>query len=205
MILLLSASSLIGFLLTALAKNAFATIDVYVNSWSASIQTYSATRIAEIIAYGFDTTVLFVISLLIAAFIFYKNHRMWSILLAGAMFGDAVIITIVKSLVHSARPLNGLMQETGFSFPSGHVTSTTVLFGFLFYFAWQNRKTSSTRLLSVICLILIELVVGFSRIYLNVHWLSDVLGGYLIGVFWLTFSLLALQHLGKIQKFRSYA
>ena len=203
MILPLSAFSLIGFLFTALAKSAFSTIDLDVNSWSASIQTYSATRIAEIIAYGFDTTVLFVISLLIAAFLFYKNHRMWSILLTGAMVGVAVIITILKSLVHSARPLNGLMQETEFSFPSGHVTSTTVLFGFLFYFIWRNWKTSNTRLPSVIFLISVELVVGFSRIYLNVHWLSDVLGGYLLGAFWLTFSLLAFQRLGKIQKFRS--
>jgi undecaprenyl-diphosphatase len=191
--LFISSLSFIGFLFTALFKGIFATIDTNVNSWSASIQTNPLTQIAEIIAYGFDTTPLLVASLLIAAYLFYKNYKKDALLLAGAMAGDVMMVTMVKTLVHSKRPLNGIMQETGFSFPSGHVTSSIVLFGLLTYFIFQHWKSSKTKILSSMFFVAIVVLVGFDRLYLNVHWFSDVLGGYLLGIFWLTFSIQALK------------
>jgi len=195
--------SFISFLFMALFKGIFATIDANVNSWSASIQTSSFTQIAEIVAYGFDTIPLLTASLLIGAYLFYKNYKKNAFLLVGAMGGDAVIVTMIKTLVHSERPLNGIMMETGFSFPSGHVTSSKVFFGLLSYFVRQHWKSSKTKILSSMFFVTITFFVGFSRVYLNVHWFSDVLGGYLLGIFWLTFSILAFKHvyLKKLWKF----
>lgn len=197
LILLISLFSLISFLLVTLLKNSFTTIDANVNYGVVSIQTSSFTLIARMIAYGFDTTALLAISIVIAAYLFYKNYKKHAVLLVGAMMGDAMVLTIVKMLVHSARPLNGIMLETGFSFPSGHVTSTVVLFGLLTYFAWQHWKSSNAKILPSTFFIIIAIIVGFSRIYLNVHWLSDILGGYSLGVFWLTFSILVFQYLER--------
>ena len=195
-ILLVSSLSLVSFLLIALLKSSFTTINANVDFWATSIQTSSFTTIAEIIAYVFDAPALLAISLLTAAYLFYKNYRKNSVLLLGAMAGDAAILAIVKTLVHSARPLDGLMYDAGFSFPSGHTTGSIVFCGLLTYFGWQHWKSSNAKILPSIFFIIV-IIVGFSRVYLNVHWLSDILGGYSLGVFWLTFSILVFQYLEK--------
>jgi undecaprenyl-diphosphatase len=193
-ILFVSSFSLIGFLLLVFLKSSFTTIDINVNSWSVSIHVSLFTQVAKIIAYGFDTPVLLAISLLIGAYLFYKSYRKNSVLLMGAMAGNAVILAVVKTLVHSARPLNELMSNEGFSFPSGHTAGCIVFCGLLTYFGWQHWKSSKAKVSSSMIFVAIASVVGFSRIYLNAHWVSDVLGGYLLGVFWLTFSILAFQY-----------
>lgn len=197
LILLISLLALISFLLLTLLKNSLTTIDANVNSEAALIQTSAFTLIATIIAYSFDTTVLLAISIAIAAYLFYKNYKKHAALLVGAMLGDATVLTMVKMLVHSTRPSNGIILETGFSFPSGHVTSTVVLFGLLTYVVWQRWKSSNAKILASIFSIIVAIIVGFSRIYLNVHWLSDILGGYSLGVFWLTFSIAVFQYLQR--------
>jgi undecaprenyl-diphosphatase len=108
-----------------------------------------------------------------------------------------LIVEATKDIIQSPRPTNGIVPETGFSFPSGHVTGTMVFFGLLTYFAWQQAKSTRTKALSNTLYIVIEALVGFSRVYLNVHWLSDILGGYLMGTFWLTLAIFLVKILGK--------
>jgi undecaprenyl-diphosphatase len=199
--LLVSLLFLVSFLLVALLKSSFAAIDANVNSWATSIQTNFLTAIAEIISYVFDTTSLLAISLLSAAFLFYKNYRKYSVLLLAAMGGDAAIVSIVKTLVHSARPLNGLMYDAGFSFPSGHAVGSIIFCGLLTYFGWQLWRSPKARAALGTLFVALTSFVGFDRVYLNVHWFSDVLGGYLLGLFLLTFSILASQRLGTSKKF----
>jgi undecaprenyl-diphosphatase len=191
--LLILSLSLICFLLIAFLRSSFSAVDANVNSWAASIQSTSYTQIAKIIHYGFGIFVLSPITLLIAGYLLYKRYRNYALLLVGTMLGDVVIVEILKRLIHSSRPLNGIIQETGFSFPSGHATAAVVLAGLLTYFIWQHFKSRNVKILSGVLLILISLVVGFSRIYLNVHWLSDVVGAYSLGIFWLTFSIVAFR------------
>jgi undecaprenyl-diphosphatase len=197
----ISLISLIAFLIIVFLKGSFAATDANINSWSASIHSATLTQITEIIHYGFDTTSLFIVSLLIAAYLFYKKYKNDALLLAGTMVLNVAIIETVKMLVHFARPLNGIVNESGFSFPSGHVTSTIVLFGLLTYFVWKHWKSSNAKVLSSLFFVVIAIAVGFDRIYLNVHWFSDVLGSLPLGVFLLTFSMLTFQHLERL-KFR---
>ena len=185
--------ALICFLLIAFLRTSFSAVDADVNSWAVSIQSTAFTQIAKIIHYGFGTTALSIITLLIAVYLLYKRYRNDALLLVGVMLGDFVIVAILKRLIHSARPLNGIMQEAGFSFPSGHATAAVVFLGLLTYFMWQHFKSRNVRILSGVLFVLLSLVVGFSRIYLNVHWLSDVVGAYSLGIFWLTFSIVAFR------------
>jgi len=180
-------------LLIAFLRSSFSTVDANVNSWAVSIQSTAFTQIAKLIHYGFDTIALFIITLLVAVYLLYKHYRNDALLLVGVMLGDFLIVAILKRLVHSARPLNGIIQETGFSFPSGHAMAAVVLLGLLTYFIWQHFKSRNVKILSGVLFILISLVVGFSRIYLNVHWLSDVVGAYALGIFWGTFSIVAFR------------
>lgn len=185
--------SLVCFLLIAFLRSSFSTVDANVNSWAVSIHSTALTQIARVIRYGFGTTALSIITLLIAVYLFYRHYRNEALLAVGAMLGEFLIVDILKRLIHSARPLNGIIPETGFSFPSGHATAAAVFCGLLTYLIWKHFKSRNWRILSVVFLVSISLLVGFSRIYLNVHWLSDVLGAYSLGMFWLTFCVLAFR------------
>lgn len=202
-VLLVSLLSLIGFLFVSLSKSSFTTLDAKVNYWATSIQTSSFMPIAEIIDFVFDTPALLTITLLAFAFLFYKGYRNNSALLVGAMSGDAAMLAIIKMAVHSARPLNELMYVSGFSFPSGHASGSVVFCGLLTCFAWQHWKSSKVKISSSVLSVIVISIVGFDRIYLNVHWFSDVLGGYLLGIFWLTFSILMFLYLEQTRKSRS--
>lgn len=140
--------------------------------------------------------------MIIAVYLFYRNYRQYSVLLLAAMGGDALIVSIAKTLVHSPRPLNGLVYDAGFSFPSGHTTASIVFCGLLTYLTWQHWKSPKAKVVSVTFSVTIASIVAFDRIYLNVHWFSDVFGGCLLGLFWLTFSLWVSRYVEKTKKFQ---
>ena len=97
-----------------------------------------------------------------------------------SQFGD-----LLKILIERPRPSSGLVQvlvnEPGYSFPSGHATFVTVFLGIVAYLVYTHLPKGWFSRLIIIILFLVILWVGSSRIYLGVHWPSDVLGGYLIG------------------------
>jgi undecaprenyl-diphosphatase len=102
--------------------------------------------------------------------------------------GSAVII---KSLVGRGRPGESiaLYQEKLSSFPSAHAALACALFSFLIYSLWKfDISTISKIVLSLIFGLLI-ILVGFSRLYLGVHYLSDVLAGFLTGLLWLIIAM----------------
>jgi undecaprenyl-diphosphatase len=155
------------------------------------------TVVAVIISYVFEIPSLITFSLTIVVYLFHRNYKQYSALLLAAMSGDTIIVFIAKDLIHSPRPLTGLIYDTSFSFPSGHVAGAVVLCGLLTYIAWQIWKSPKAKTVSSALFITITSIVAFDRIYLNVHWFSDVLGGYLLGVFWLILSLLVFRYADK--------
>jgi len=191
---------LIGFLLVALLRGSFAGMNVNVNAWVATIHNDSFTSVAKLIADGFETTSLLALSLVIGVVLFLLKMRKNALLLVGAMTGNTVILEALKTFIYSPRPLNGLMLETDNSFPSGHATSTVVLFGLLAFFAWQIWKSTRIRVASSLLVAALALLVGFTRIYLNVHWLTDVLAGYFLGASWLTFCIAITPYLMNVYK-----
>lgn len=144
---------------------------------------------------------MIVVSLLVAAYLFYRNSKTNSVLLLGAMALIALLVGVTKVLVYFPRPANALILVEGSSFPSGHTCVSIVFFGLLVYFGWKYWKSARVKASLIILLVAVTSVVGFSRIYLNVHWFSDVIGGYMLGIFCLLFSLMAVQYLrGKIRR-----
>ena len=202
-LLLFCMMCLIAFMLVLLFRDRFATIDSVINLWVPSIQSNSLTYVAFAVSFVFDTYSLLVMTLAISAFLFIRSYRGESLLLLVAMGGDTVLVATFKSLVHSPRPLNGLVADSGFSFPSGHTAGSIVFCGLIAYFAWQRWKNPKPRALVVTLCVTTSSVVGFDRLYLNVHWFSDVLGGVMLGLSWLTFSILMFQLLKTDRKFRT--
>ncbi len=192
--LIVSSSALFGFLLLTFSRSSFTSIDNSGNSWATTVQNNSFTGVAVVISIVFDTNVLLALSLAAAALFFYKKFRKHSLVFLGAMAGNALLVLISKTLVLSPRPADGLITETGYSFPSGHVTGGIVFFGLLTHFAWHIWNSSKGKKASITLSLAIIAIVGFDRIYLNVHWFSDVLGGCFLGTFWLTLSILVFNY-----------
>ncbi|HLL80517.1 MAG TPA: phosphatase PAP2 family protein [Ktedonobacteraceae bacterium] len=94
---------------------------------------------------------------------------------------------LLKLPFDRARPSNHLVQvvleATGLSFPSGHAMASTVVYGFLAFLLWTNAPASKRRAYGVMFLALMPLCIGMSRIYLGDHWFSDVIGGWVAGLF----------------------
>lgn len=193
-LLLVCLLFLASFLLLAQSRNSLNTIDLQTNSWATSIQTDAFTAIAVAVDYIFDTTSLAVISLVFAVYLFYRKYRKYSALLLAGMAGNAFLVSLAKTLVSSDRPLNGLVPDFDFAFPSGHTTGSIVFCGLLTYFTWQHWKSAKAKTMSSALFITITSIVAFDRIYLNVHWFSDVLGGYLLGLFWLALILWVFRY-----------
>ena len=186
---------LVGFLLVTLFRTSLHSIDSTVNLWIPSIQSGALTFFAEGIAIIFDTTSLVVISLIISGILFFKNYKAQGLLLLGAIGGNALIVSALKALEHVARPTNNILFDNGFSYPSGHSAGCIVFGGVLAYFAWRHWQSIRSRALIVVGMGVVAGVVGFDRVYLNVHWLSDVFGGWLFGAFWLSLVILVFRQL----------
>lgn len=193
--LLFSIVFLFCFLLVAVFRRSFSAINLNVNLWAASVNNGFFTFPARVISTVFDTTSLIVVSLVVAAIFFLYHRRRYSFLLLGAMAGDALLVDLCKTLIGSPRPLNEIIFETNFSFPSGHVTGAVVLLGVLVFVAWKHWKSIKIRVLTVAGYVSVTGIVGFDRIYLNVHWLSDVVGAVFLGAFWL---LLAIYFFNRL-------
>lgn len=109
---------------------------------------------------------------------------------------------MLKFAFHRSRPTWDdpiLMIET-FSFPSGHAMAATLLYGFLATFGVRNVQAWQWWVLAVLAACMLIVLIGFSRIYLGVHFLSDVLGGMAAGSAWLA---LCLTVVGTLQRHRT--
>ncbi len=201
--ILVCIAFLAAFLVITILRPNFHTIDTAISQWMPSIQSPILTLLAQVVALVFDTTSLVFISIVVSGILFFKNYKPQGLLLLGAMGGDALLVEVIKNIDQVARPTNGLVASSGFSYPSGHSAGIVVFGGVLAYFAWRRwRRTRSRAGLGAGLAVLIA-VVGFDRVYLNVHWLSDVLGGWLFGAFWLSFVILLFGWLESSGTFES--
>ena len=97
---------------------------------------------------------------------------------------------MLKALIERPRPELAAEQLAAlgvdsYAFPSGHAQSSTIFYGFLAYFIWQHARRPWLRWLGVAGMLTMIVLVGISRVYLGVHWPSDVVGAYSIGILWL--------------------
>jgi undecaprenyl-diphosphatase len=104
-----------------------------------------------------------------------------------ALGGDHVTVQLIKHLVARPRPGADIAYylETSSSFPSGNSAIAVVLYGFLAYAAAREVPTRTRRAAIALAGLLMALALGLSRVYRGVHFLTDVLAGYLVGLLWL--------------------
>jgi len=124
---------------------------------------------------------LIVPAILIIIILLFLKHKTEFIYPFAVTIASAEVVTFFgKLLFHRGRPLLAVINETDFSFPSGHATIAVAFYGYLAYFFIKSLKDKYTWPI-IILTFLIIILIGFSRLYLGVHYLSDVLAGYLVG------------------------
>jgi undecaprenyl-diphosphatase len=133
--------------------------------------------------------------ILFALVLFFVWKRWWPSLvtLIVAVPGGMLLNEWVKVLVHRQRPFvdGPFVDWSGYSFASGHTIGATLLYGQLLLFILPALKARHWRLLSISSAVLLVTLVGFSRIALGAHFLTDVLAAIVFGVLWLVFCLIA--------------
>ena len=99
--------------------------------------------------------------------------------------GSTTSTWLGKIVFHRQRPAVAEYVEWSYSFPSGHAVISVALYGFFIYLVWRFSHRWRVRLAALIAGSAVILAIGTSRLYLGVHYLSDVWGGYLVGLMWL--------------------
>lgn len=127
--------------------------------------------------------------LLVIIFLFIKKHRWYSLKIAAISITSTAVMFLLKGLLQRQRPLVPVISRVhGYSFPSGHSFSSMVFFGIISYIAFATIKNSWLKWAAIICCFSFALLIGFSRIYLKVHFASDVIAGFCLGIIWLVIS-----------------
>jgi undecaprenyl-diphosphatase len=187
---------LVSFIMFSVFKSSFQSIDSTINLWTVTIHTDTWTLIAKGFHYAFDTMIITIAALVVAGVLLIKGRKTRSLLLVAAVGGNALFVAAIKTIAQVARPENQLLPDASFAYPSGHCAGVTIFIGLLTYYAWLKWGSSQhAKLLFVTIFGLVTACVGFDRIYLNIHWLSDVIGGFLFGAFWLSFCIIFYERL----------
>ena len=115
--------------------------------------------------------------------------------------GSTAFTFLSKMAFQRSRPIDILLMEHTYSFPSGHATISIALYGFLAYMAIRFSQSFIRQVRILSLAVLLCMFIGLSRIVLNEHYLSDVMGGFLVGTLWLTIAISIMEWLtarGKI-------
>ncbi|HEX7251493.1 MAG TPA: phosphatase PAP2 family protein [Thermoanaerobaculia bacterium] len=137
--------------------------------------------------------------------LYHQKHRVAGLLFAGSVIGGWLLETLLKISFHRSRPdlWPALVAERTPSFPSGHATMSTVFFGGIAALVFHLSKSRWLRAASVTGAAAVILAVGASRIFLGAHWLTDVVAGFLVGLFWVVICATGTEYFAKRRTRRS--
>jgi len=133
-----------------------------------------------------STSILTLVTVSVVAYFLVRRQPRTALFMLAAVAGGQVLGTLLKLGVERPRPelVPHLMNETSYSFPSGHAMMSAVTFLTLGSLAARALKDRAARIYVLCLAVAVTLLVGASRIYLGVHWPSDVLGGWFAGFAW---------------------
>ncbi len=165
--------------------------DMALRNWALSFNTLITVAIWEDISLMGSVVVLSGLTFL--SICLFAMWRDWPAVrqIAFAMGGAIVLDTVLKWAVHRPRPdeVYAHTMPTSYSFPSGHALYSLTFYISIAIIMSRNSRANETRAIWIVAVMMFALI-GMSRIFLGVHYGSDVLGGYLVAAFWLMFILM---------------
>lgn len=129
----------------------------------------------------FGNPIIIVIMISLIIFIFKNKHSLMIVLIAAC---TALTNVVLKYIIRRERPLVlKLIEQGGYSYPSGHAMIAVSLYGYMFYIVCRRVRNKKLRKILCALLVILILSIGASRIYLGVHFASDIIGGFLLAMF----------------------
>ncbi len=117
----------------------------------------------------------------LCAFLFFiflfKKHKKTAFSTAGILIVSTILNNVVKLIIRRPRPTYMIVEESSFSFPSGHMMASVTLYGFLIYLISKSQMKTTYKVIFNSLLVVLIILIGMSRIYLGAHFASDILGG----------------------------
>lgn len=156
--------------------------DSAIQNWTFSLRNDSMTSFLKFFTGIVNPISIIVIMIVLILLFIWRRWYSEAVFLAGNfILVSGILNPILKYVYNRSRP-DGvhLVHETTLSFPSGHAATSMVVFLSLFFIFSARLKTRGLKTILAIILGLIVLIVGFSRIYLGVHYPTDIIGGYLL-------------------------
>lgn len=186
----ISLLCMIGFGLMALlvSDHRIAVFDSTIISFVQGLESPPLTRVMKFFTNIGAGWPVVLISVLVMWFL-YKvlHHRKELILFVAVVAGSTILNDVLKRLFQRARPsLHRIVEANGFSFPSGHSMAAFSLYGIIAFLLWRHMPTAIGRGMLIMFSAAMIMIIGVSRIYLGVHYPSDVIGGFLASGAWLS-------------------
>ncbi|HKZ34911.1 MAG TPA: phosphatase PAP2 family protein, partial [Patescibacteria group bacterium] len=126
-----------------------------------------------------------IVAALIGILLVWKKHQREATFLSLVLIMGFILNLLLKTLFQLPRPdIDPLILETSYSFPSGHAMNSFVFYAILAYFTYHFSRSTMLSITTGAFAVLLITLIGFSRIYLGVHYPSDVLAGFIAGFWW---------------------
>lgn len=175
---------LVSFLVLTLAvesqSDMISYLDNITSAFFQSIRNPDLTNLMTIISTVVSPLTTSLIALVILGYQYFLNQRI-AVWLFMLFFGTNALALLLKDIIARHRPMNQLVFDSGYSFPSGHTISTFLLMILVLVVARQRLRRVLSQVVFVIFALVILASVIFSRLYLENHFLTDILGSLLLG------------------------
>lgn len=169
-------------------------LDARVSAFFVMVRDASTVQIFHWVTFLGAVSTVIVLAVVVSTILWLNHGRRQIVALWLAIVGSEGTTYIAKLIFHRPRPEAAVYLESSYSFPSGHATIAVAFYGFLTYLLLGRVRSRVLRLLIVLFSILMILSIGFSRLYLGVHYASDVLAGYLVGILFMMVGVTVVKH-----------
>ena len=175
-------------------------IDIIVNNFFQENWTEFWRQFFIVIAEIWDKYWVVILALIFWIYFYKKNHLNKLITLFTTIILGVTSSIALKYLVARERPENMIIEYWGYSFPSGHSIFAILFYGLLVYLFWDIIKNKLIKYFVLIFAIMMWILVVISRLYLSVHYFTDVIWWLVIWLFWLIFGIFMYKKLEKNKK-----
>ena len=191
-LMLLSLVIFLFMLYSATTKTFFYDVDVWVSMHSTLMHQQFLNKVVILITHLNGVIGSAILSFVLLVYLAMKKYYTDLRFYLFSFLGASLLFTVIKNIVERARPQSELIDVINYSFPSGHATmAMTMAVSSYFIFA-PKMASAKGRLLLLGVAIGWPLLIAFTRVYLNVHWVSDTLAGLSLGFFWVALLYLTL-------------